>query len=110
MAYEDRKRSDRDTAARCATQGISLMPVVAESFSGFGLTAQKAFNIIARAYARRSALTVGLATTQLYEGLSTRIMRANARSVLARAPVDELNCEAGATERARQAWAATAQD
>ena len=56
-------------------------------------------HVIARAMARRSALTVGNATTQIYEGLSTRIMRANARSLLARVCVGGFNGDEGMGER-----------
>ena len=83
--YEARKREDRDTARQCAAQGISLVPTVAENFSGWGSDAQKAFNIIARASAARPGLSLGITTSRLYEGLSARIMRATARSLLARA-------------------------
>ena len=83
-AYEKRKLEDRDTAARCAALGIKLEPVIVESFSGVGPMAQKVFKVIARASALRTGLPVGVATSRLYEGLSTRIMRANARALLAR--------------------------
>ena len=75
-AYEAGKLADRETAQQCRAQGICLMPVVAESFSGWGATAQKVFNVIARASAARSGESVGVATSRLYEGLNIRIMRA----------------------------------
>ena len=83
-AYEVEKLTDRNTAEQCAAHGITLLPVVAESFGGWGATAHKVFNVIARASAARTGISVGLATTRFYEGLSTKIMRANARSLLAR--------------------------
>ena len=88
MAYEAHKLGDRDTAARCAAMGITLYPVVAESFAGWGPTAQAVFKVIAGASAARSGLSIGVVTSQFYEGLSTRIMRANARSLLARVGQD----------------------
>ena len=64
--------------------------MVAESFGGWGPVAQKAYNVIARASAARSGLGVGVATSRLYVGLNTNIMRANARSLLARVNREEL--------------------
>ena len=101
-AYEAHKRADRKTAERCAAHGITLMPIVAESLGGWGPCAQKAFNVIARASAARSGASVGVATSRLYEGLSTKIMRANARSLLARAGrSDAAVVRDNAQERAR---------
>ena len=102
-AYEARKLSDRDTARRCAAHGISLVPMVAESLGGWGPRAQKAINIIARAAAACSGHTVGISTARIYEGLSTRIMRANARSLLARVTRcgNATACAGAAHDRAR---------
>ncbi len=84
VAMEAHKLADRSTAALCEREGIVLKPVVAENFCGWGPVAQKVIGTIAQAYARRKGLTVGAATNQIYEGLSTKTMRANARSLLAR--------------------------
>ena len=84
VSYEAEQLADRNTARRCTEQGIQLFPIIAESFGGGGPRAQTAFNVIARASATRVGQSVGLATIHLYEGLSTIIMRANARSLLAR--------------------------
>ena len=47
-AYEERKFADRQTAQRCLNHGVRLVPLVAESTSGWGPEAQKAFKVIAR--------------------------------------------------------------
>ena len=41
MAYEASKFADRNTAARCAAQGIRLVPLVAETLGGWGPEAQR---------------------------------------------------------------------
>ena len=91
IQYEATKLSDRDTASQCAALGLQLIPIVAESFSGWGPRAQDALATIARASATRSGTAVGTATTRMYEGLSTIIMRANARALLARVQCDARN-------------------
>ena len=102
ISYEAQKRADRNTAERCAAHGITLMPIVAESLGGWGPCAQKVFNTIARASAARSGASVGVETSRLYEGLSTKLMRANARSLLARAGRSAIDItRACAQERAR---------
>ena len=101
MEYEAEKLSNRETADRCTTLGIQFIPVVAESFSGWGPKAQEALGVIARASASRTGTTVGLATTYLYEGLSTIIMRANARALLARVGGESVEDAREAACRAR---------
>ena len=61
------------------------MPMVAESLGGRGPEAQKAFKVIGRALSTASGLSRGIAVAQLYESLSVELMRAAARSALARA-------------------------
>ena len=112
-AYEERKRSDRATAEKCAAHGIQLIPMVAESLGGWGLEAQRAYKFIAQAQAAKSGLSMGVCFSRLYEGLSSKLMRANARSVLARVQVagtDFAEVPAGsAVERADAVLRATAQ-
>ena len=108
-AYEERKRMDRETAARCNAQGIELIPMVVESFGGWGRAAQEAFKVLARARAARSGQSVSMATSQLYQGLSVKLMRANARAaVLARVAVVEEATADGPRERAQGLLEATA--
>ena len=100
MNYEASKLTNRETGARCAVLGIQLIPVVVESFRGWGPRAQHALSVIARAFATRPGTNVGLATTQMYEGLSTIIMRANARALLARTGGDAHGSASDAQSRA----------
>ena len=84
-AYEEVKFADRDTARRCRDQGVRLVPMVAESFGGWGPEAQKAFKVLGRALSNTSGTAHGVVVAQLYENLSVKLMRAAARSALARA-------------------------
>ena len=82
--YEDHKRNDRQTAVRCQELGIELTPVVAESFGGWGETAQNFFKTLARLLASRQGKTTSECTNELYQSLNVKIMRANARAVMSR--------------------------
>ena len=105
-SYEGRKFSDRDTAQRCSAQGIRLVPAIAESFGGWGHEAQKAFKVIARATSARTGVSVSAATSQLYEGLGVRLVRAAAASLLKR--VSSLDAGLQSACPAQAALAATA--
>ncbi|CAK0861048.1 unnamed protein product [Prorocentrum cordatum] len=85
-SYEGAKLADRDTGARCEQLGIRLVPMVVESFGGWGEMAQDVFRTLIHARAARSGETVSNVTTYLYSGLSITLMRANARALLARIP------------------------
>ena len=84
MEYAERKHADRNTGQRCQDLGIKLVPMIAESLGGWGPEAQKAFKILASAHASRTGTQYSKAISQLYEGLSTKLLRAAARSLLAR--------------------------
>ena len=84
MAYEAEKLEDRNTAQRCAAQGLKLIPMIAETFGGWGPAAQGFFNSLAKASAERSGMDVFTATCQLYHSMGIRLQRANARAILAR--------------------------
>ena len=104
--YEQRKRSDRGTAERCRGQGYAFLPMIAESFGGWGPEAQKALGVIAHARALRHGVSQGKAVSELYEGLSTKIMRASARSLLGRLSLTGPGEGPSAVRRARTALAA----
>ena len=106
-AYEERKFADRHTAQRCLDHGVRLVPMVAESTGGWGPEAQKAFKVIARSLSSVTGLPHGLAVAQMYESLSVKLMRAIARSTLARtsramAEASSLAASAAARELATQ--------
>ena len=88
--YEDFKLNDRDTARRCADHSVSLIPMVAESFGVWGQLAQPAIKVLAHALASKQGTDVSNALLYIHHGLSSRLWRANARSVLARVGGDEM--------------------
>ena len=104
--YEDRKRNDRDTARRCQQHGISLVPMVAESFGGWCQSAQGAIATLAQHWATKQGTDLSVATSHIYSGLSSRLWRANARSVLARVGVESMGYAVGPRGRARSALVA----
>ena len=107
--YEQHKLDDRDTAAKCRAWGVRLVPMVAESFGGWGVAAQKAFKFICAARAERTGDNNSLATSQFYEGLGIKLARASARSLLARVALATPDVGgSGAISRALGALAATA--
>ncbi len=84
-AYEQVKFSDRETARKCREHGVRLLPMVAESLGGWGTEAQKAFKVLGRSLCSATGVSHGLVVAQLYQSLSVKLMRAAARSSLARA-------------------------
>ncbi len=60
---------------------VRLVPMVAESL---GPEAQKVFKVLGRALSTASGTPHGTVVAQLYESLSVKLMRAAARSALAR--------------------------
>ena len=82
--YEQRKYNDRDTAAKCQRFGLKLVPMVVESFGGWGQQAQETFKGIASELAAQQGGSVGKTSDQMYQGFSIILMRANARALLTR--------------------------
>ena len=78
------KKNDRGTAAKCQQFGLKLVPMVVESFGGWGLQAQEAFKVIAGELASQQGSSFGKTLDHMYQGLSIKLMQANARSLLTR--------------------------
>ena len=83
-AYEAKKFADRDTAARCAAQGVRLVPLVAETLGGWGPEAQGFFKVLAAKLAETTSVDPSVATAQLYETLGVHLQRHNASALLTR--------------------------
>ena len=83
-AYEQMKRDDRNTQQLCSERGLQLIPMVVESFGGWGASGEKALKVIAHALAARRGMEVSSVASELYRGLGIIIMRAHARSLLTR--------------------------
>ena len=113
-AYAESKLSDRDTAARCARQGIRLVPMVVEALGGWCKDAQAVMGQLASAHAATSGVHVGIATSRLYENVAVKLQKANAKAILSRCDFscDDCFATANATlstiEAARVASAALA--
>jgi hypothetical protein len=84
MAYESHKLGDRNTASLCQAQGLTLIPMIAETLGGWGPAAQHFFQVLARSTAERTGVPDSVAVGQLYQALGIRLQRANARSILTR--------------------------
>ena len=106
--HEDRKRNDRDTARRCQEHGVTLVPFVVESFGGWCQSAQDAIGTLAYYWAAKQGTDLSMAVSYVYTGLSSRLWRANARSVLARLGTEEASRNTAPRGRARTALVATA--
>jgi hypothetical protein len=106
MAYEAAKLADRDTAARCVAQGIKLIPMVVETFGGWGPAAQAVLGTLAHTTAQSTGIPHSIATCQLYEALGVRLQRANARAIISRLAASAAardNTTLAATSRAEAA-------
>ena len=84
MDYEAQKLEDRQTAARCASDGFKVIPVVVETLGGWGPSAQEIFRSIAKSSAEIAGMDISTATCQLYESMAMKLQRANARAILSR--------------------------
>ena len=106
MAYEAAKLADRDTAARCVAQGIKLIPMVVETFGGWGPAARAVLGTLAHTTAQSTGIPHSIATCQLYEALGVRLQRANARAIISRLAASAAardNTTLAATSRAEAA-------
>ena len=85
-AYEMYKRAYKDTAADCASQGLSFIPMVAEPSGGWGPSACCTLKALARAAAARShsGAEPSAVLAEHQQRLCTVIRRATARAVLRR--------------------------
>jgi hypothetical protein len=108
-AYENEKFNDRGTQEKCAREGITLVPVVAETFGGWGPVATNFFRRLLHLAAERQGQSVSSLSAQLYQGLAVRLQRANARAVLRRI-ADATSVTAPATFSSEAALVAAAAD
>ena len=93
--YEGQKLAARGPAEQCRRHGFVLAPMVVESFGGWGCIAQSNLKFLCHARAARTGDSVIEVTSSLYAGLSTKLWRADARSLLARVPLDDHNNSTG---------------
>ena len=82
--YEGVKRNYLQTADVCASQGISFVPMVAETSGGWGPTGLKTISKLAKRKALITEQSASVVFSHLLESLCVAIRRANARAVLKR--------------------------
>ena len=83
-AYAQHKRLHLQTEADCASQGVTFVPMVAETSGGWDATAMHVWKAFARAESVRSGQRVGAVLERHLQSLSVAIRRAAAVAVLRR--------------------------
>ena len=91
-AYEETKKSHLDTAAVCAAQGLTFVPLVAEPSGGWGPTGVTTLKRLARAVDLKTGEPAGSARVRIFQQLSVALRRASARAILRR-QADETSVE-----------------
>jgi hypothetical protein len=92
-AYEAFKRNHLNTAAECASQGLSFIPMIAEPSGGWGpsgICTLKAFARAAAIHSTSGAEPSAILAERL-QRLCAAIRRASARAILRRSVVPESN-------------------
>ena len=83
-AYEAYKRSYLNTAQLCLHQGLSFVPLVAETTGGWGPSGMCTIKAMARAAAARSGSDEHIVRELWLQKLSVAMRRANGRAILRR--------------------------
>ena len=98
--YETHKKVFLDTEDQCEQQGISFLPMVAESSGGWGPSGVIVLKTLAKKAAARDGSPASVHMSHYLEGLSVAIRRAAARAVLRRTAVVALSPPAAAATAA----------
>ena len=86
-SYEVIKDAFRDTAAHCASEGISFIPMVAEAHSGaWGPRATKVWVRLGKALSMLSGESAALEALRVRQTLGLSLHRETARAILRRSP------------------------
>jgi hypothetical protein len=83
-AYDARKRSYQDTAAKCEAAGVRFQPIVCEAQGGITKAAGAVLHSIAGAVAIAEDLDPVKIREEMFENISLAIVRANARAIARR--------------------------
>ena len=86
--YESIKKQHLNTEHLCTEQGISFLPLVAETSGGWGPTGLKTITKLAKRIALSTEQPASIVMSQVLESLCAAIRRANARAVLKRMRTD----------------------
>ena len=80
---------------KCRAQGLSFLPLVAESHGGWGEVAVATVDRIARSLARQTGQPEEEATRQTWSRLAVTLQRANGQAFAARLPYQPLPTDDG---------------
>ena len=87
-SYEHSKNSFLDTAAHCASEGITFIPMVVEAHSGaWGPAAAKVWLKLGKAIALVSGESTSVEALRARQNLGLTLHRETARAILRRSPV-----------------------
>ena len=93
--YDEFKRGYLDTEAQCLAQGVEFLPLVAESSSGWGVSALKCFRKVVKMTEDSGAVDAETSLGWLLQGLSVTMRSIAARAVLKRATLSAPHPPAG---------------
>jgi hypothetical protein len=106
-AYETHKRNHLNTDVECTRQGVTFIPMVAESSGGWGPEGLKTLRQLAKTAAANSGRSDDVTMGQLLQRLCVVIRSAKARAILRRAGHSQ-DLAASAVESAAAALTASA--
>ena len=84
ISYSETKRAHLNTAATCATQGITFVPMVCETSGAWAPEASAVLKQLARQAANRDARPASMHYRALLQRLAVKVRAANARAHLKR--------------------------
>ena len=82
--YADAKAERHDCESACRERGITFIPIIAESFGGWGHEAQRVLKCVTEARAARTGLSAAQSLEYAYQQLAIIMWRSNAKAVQAR--------------------------
>ena len=98
-SYEAIKDAFKDTAAHCASEGISFIPMIAEAHSGaWGPRATKVWIRLGKALSMLSGESAALEALQVRQNLGLSLHRETTRAILRRSPAYTITADREAAD------------
>ena len=98
-SYESIKNDYKGTAAHCASEGITFVPMVTEAHSGaWGPSAAKVWARLGRALSILSGESAALEALRVRQNLGLALHKATARAILRRSPAHSITADRGAAK------------
>ena len=98
-SYESIKNDYKGTAAHCASEGITFVPMVTEAHSGaWGPSAIRVWTRLGKALSILSGESAALETLRVRQNLGLVLHKATARAILRRSPALTVTAERGAAK------------